>query len=424
MKISSLIALLFTTSVLAAMETAIDSSTLDTRANSHRIEPTVLSSDERFELVKDVIARNPDVAMRTQLPELVETFWKPDFAYARRQIEKQDGTHFNKKGSPISARPLQSEILQALDAVNAMVLENQDSMSFGYLNFACGVMAEVLSSENALRIGTNNTYSRDESIIEVTNIREFTQELKKMNSCYSHLYGSNAVPKGDLVEIEVVTLPSGLDTLINASPCVIILPHISQKGFVKIQTINDGLGFTINEKNYAVGFLGIGTNKSLGYDGVKSGQNAVRLRHHDFNHIKGWLDKTGVDEDTTSMSLSLMADFMNRIQPVRSQPAVEYVLYDLFHENFASTHTISQMIEYIKNPVVERSAPGLGNNLHYGVEAYRQWGIPSAVHVAMEDAESLLGYKFEGVDAFDRCMSGFLPFYDEGMKLIQGALVK
>lgn len=408
--------------MLAAMETPIDSGT-NTSANSHRIEPTVLSSDKRFELVKDVIGRNPNVTMRTQLPELVETFWKPDFVYARRQIEKQDGAHFYKNGSPIPARPLQSQILQALDAINTMVLENQGSMSFGYLNFACGVVAEVLSSEQEMRIGTKNTYSLDESIVVVSSIDEFISVLSEMNDWFMQLYGTNPVLESNSIATKAVTLPSGLDTLINAPPGIIILPHMSQTGFVKIQIINDGLGFTINEKNYAVGFLGIGVNKSLGYDGVKSGHNAVRLRYHDFNHIKGWLDKMGADEDTTSISLSLMADFMNRIQPVRGQPMVEYVLYDLFHENFASTHTISQMIEYIKNPVVERGAPGLGNKLHCGVEAYRQWGIPGAVHVAMEDAESLLSYKFEGTNDFDRCMSGFLPFYDQGMRLMQGALI-
>ena len=125
---------LFATSMLSAMEITTDPMTASSVGiATPRIEATIISADKRLDHVKNIIVRNPDLTMRTQLPELIETFWKPDFAYARTQIEKQDGKHLKKDGTIILARPFQSEVLQAFDVINDMVLENQDLMSFGDL---------------------------------------------------------------------------------------------------------------------------------------------------------------------------------------------------------------------------------------------------------------------------------------------------
>jgi hypothetical protein len=385
-------------------------------------ESRMIPSDKRLSLVKDIIVKNPDVAIRTRIPELMEIFWSPDFAYVRTQVEKQDGTHFTKYGKPIPVRQFQSEILQVLDAINNMVVENQDLMSFGYLNFAWGVVTEVLSSEHGLRIGTNNTYRRDESAVEVPSIGAFVLALKEKNASYVRLESH------DLIEEDTSAIfPGGLDVILNVPQSIIILPHVSQTGLVKIETINDGLAFTMNGRDYALGFTGIGTNKYLSYDGL-GGKNAVHLRYHDFLHVDGWLNKMKVDVSDVSISLRHMANFMNKIKSVRGQPSVEYALYDLFHENFASRHSIIEMIEYIKNPAVKRDAPGLGNNLHYGLEQgyiRDEMTLPSPYYNAVEDAAVLRGgIKFEGSNAFDTCKECFLPFYDEGIRLISEELSK
>ena len=365
-------------------------------------------TESRFLLAKEVLQENPDATMRSVSRSLYEKSWVSDFGFVRQQIVNQP------------ARPMQADILRALDMINDGVGKNIHLMSFSYLNFAWGVVAEVLSPLDRNFIGFDSFESKLNSLH-----REYAELLLTVEARFASgkLYQANS---------STGHLPIYLDQILMSPPGIFVLPHVSKTGFLKIPQMIEGLAFEVNDRNYALAFLAIGTNERLSYDGYE-GKDASSSRMHDCRHLQSWhlcafnfygsggpsnmsyrftREFPLVDDvySTPQQEIDEMMQFKKSIASVLSEPSALYNLFMAFHENLSRSHTISQTIQLWVNYTPH---PHLSSKI----------AIDPAKIANMNDAKSLMsrGFEFEGNTPEEQYQS-YLSFQDEGHSLIHEVL--
>ncbi len=376
------------------------------------LKPT--SSEERFGLAKEIIANNPDLTMRTPVPNLYHQSWIHDFNFAKQQIESQ------------IERPGQSDILNALMLINRKVSENIPSMSFGYLNFIWGVVGDIFSSTSD-ELFKFNEHKLDSLHAEYNTLLDTVEARFRSGK----LYQANSIVGG---------LPIHLDQILMSPPGIFVLPHVSKTGLVTIQKMIEGLAFTVNGRNYALAFLGIGTNEKLSYDSFEN-RNARDTRIHDCRHLQAWhlcgfefygyggsspmtyrftrehqlIDEAEFGDDAYSSpqnEIDMMIQFKGLIHDMLDKPSVLYYLFSSFHENLRRNETLVQTLINMQKSFTP-------SRYYTGTEIDQQY------RSNMSDGKSLMPRAFEwDGETIEEQYQSYLAFYNEGHRLVYERLNK
>ncbi len=282
-----------------------------------QVLPKSLAPAERMERLKSILARNPNMDMRTVLPELMD-WWNRDLQFVRYQIEQR-----------VPAEKMQyytspSEVtLHRIQLIDTMVQANADHMSLAFLNFAWRLVVNALSGERICLKKGENDYGRSRfEDKESSNLNEAVEEYKRMIA-WSFDGGYKEFPFREIQQIyEHIRIQSG----------AFVITHISKQGLVSIPIINEGLAFQVNDRAYAVSFIGVGTNPRLEYDGERGDANGLWYHDH-LHYIKNfpWV-KNHEGKGTIKDALA----FKKKIKNVYDEPEVQLVLYAIFHEGSQS----------------------------------------------------------------------------------------
>lgn len=280
-----------------------------------QVSPKSLAPSERMGLLKLILARNPDMTMLTVLPELMG-WWNRDIQFVRFQVEQRISTE--KRQYSISP----SEVtLHRIQLIDTMVRENTDHMSLAFLNFAWRLVVNALSSDEICK-GKDERQRHDAKFNvaenETKKLAEAVEEYKRMiTGSFDKKYKEFPFYELDLIYGQI-----------RIQPGAFVVTHISKQGLVSIPTINEGLAFEVNDRAYAVCFVGVGTNPRLEYDGEHG--DAFGLWVHDNAHYTANFPWTKDHEGKGTIKNALA--FKERIKNVYDTPEVQLVLYAILHE--------------------------------------------------------------------------------------------
>ncbi|MDP5012287.1 MAG: hypothetical protein NWQ29_01105 [Alphaproteobacteria bacterium] len=284
----------------------------------------VVDCRTRVEFAKSVInnhstASGETVTMRTPIPELME-LWNRDYAFVVREMELAqeklpEGNviqEFNLRiGNPefqecryeSRTRNL-SNIRSAVTILNGHVLRDADMMSFGYLNYINRLLAEYLSRTHGSDGALKDLYSKDHDIY---NTPQFIGSLSGFS-----------IPAENEAH-ELASMLGEVSKVNNRVDTHIALTHVSKTALIPFDAMIESLAFGINGQNYAFGFIGVGTNPALTYDGVEADSGSTW--QHDKRHVVGMT--YNIDE---------MAQFKELMEVDYQNPSVQYIMYEYFHE--------------------------------------------------------------------------------------------
>lgn len=231
-------------------------------------------------------------------------------------------------------------------------------MCFGYLNHVNWLLSKIMSDENY------DTYSYD---------------IKRSEPClFGPYYENDPVKK----------------SVNNRSDTCIVISHVSRTALIPFDIMIDNLAFEINGKAYAFGFMGMGTNRVIKYDGIQA--DSYWSFHHDYkNHVI-----------CIKYNISSMMCFKKLLAEHYKNPSIQYILYRDFHEAGGQ-----QVHEFCKR-VSELAPDTLSGN------------IASDSGFVLDDAEYLkkkcddIGF---GATLEERA-AGYKTFVLEGINLIREAL--
>jgi hypothetical protein len=275
------------------------------------VSPKSLSPAERMERLKSTLADHRDMDMGTVVSELLD-WWESDFQFVQYQVEQR----VLKDSDPTN-----EVMLQRINLINGMVQKNTSHMSLAFLNLAWRLVANTLSGDPICK-GKDERQHHDAKFKvtsdETEKLAEVLDEYKLM------IKGPFNERFGNFSFLEVAQIYDH----IRIQPGAFVITHISKQGLVSIPLINEGLAFQVNDRAYAVSFIGVGTNPALEYDGEHGKANG--LWKHDHDHYRAnfpWVKK---HEGSGTINDALA--FKEKIKKVYDKPEVQLALYVIFHE--------------------------------------------------------------------------------------------
>lgn len=282
--------------------------TTETLTKAPQAKPRKVTAGERLEFVKGCYDQYPDLNMETPVPELWE-FYERDRAFIKSEMPKRNNSE---------------KLLSKLEICDKWVKEK---FSGGFLTFfdyslvvgQCWALA--LSNKNPL-----------EKITEWDKAQEVLKRKEQGG--------------GD-------RLTCFTDTIL--SPTIFVL-HVSPTGFVPIPILNDGFGSRTSKGTVGSWmFLGVGTNKSLSFDGVE-GMNSILTWEHDLSHARfaNYISCQNPQEFKTR--IACIANLREKIKEMANEKCraqAELAFFMAFHEthnfNVLLGEKIKQSREEIKS---------------------------------------------------------------------------